>query len=329
MAPMLRALVAALLMALSALPAEAAVAARGAAWTRSQIKRVARLRASAAAPSPLAAATHALGSATFVATYLEINCWLISLGGLTVLVDPILEGPLDFGLPPAVYSASKRVLPRRGLVRALPALDAILISQGLDDHAHDATLGALAAAGCTAPIVAPPSARAALEKHFQPSQVRYLSPGDARVLRGAGGGELRIRATSGALVGPPWQARENGYVLRDESSDFSAYYEPHVEFDAAELRALAPVDVAITPISGQGLPAFELVHGPADAARLVQTLRPRWVLPMANGDIDATGVAAAIVQSVGSPGEFERLLDEAGVGAQVVAVSPGKPLRLE
>ena len=84
---------------------------------------------------------------------------------------------------------------------------------------------------------------------------------------------LQVIATAGALVGPPWQARENGYVVR--SSARSLYVEPHVEFDEAELRRLAPVDAVISPVSGQALPGIELVHGVADALRLVRALRPR------------------------------------------------------
>eukprot|EP00966_Prymnesium_polylepis_P319067 7369319-Prymnesium_polylepis.1 len=54
------------------------------------------------------AAATASGACTL--TYLEINGWLLSTSGVTVLVDPVLEGELDFGIP-GIYSASKRVLP--------------------------------------------------------------------------------------------------------------------------------------------------------------------------------------------------------------------------
>ena len=42
------------------------------------------------------------GAATL--TYLEINGWLLKAGGVTVLIDPILEGNLDFQIPFAVAS---------------------------------------------------------------------------------------------------------------------------------------------------------------------------------------------------------------------------------
>jgi len=198
-----------------------------------------------------------------------------------------------------------------------------------------------------------------------------------------------VTATSGALVGPPWQRRENGrraprcqaatpldryskavarpplrmetrsqsrgpadaadalrltYSLPPPSAALlgagtcsapcrraaapSLYLEPHVEFDEDELRAFAPVDAVITPTRGQALPGFELVHGPAAAVRLVETLRPRLVLPMSNGAIDAAGIAAPLVTPIGAGNEFERLLAEAGVGAEVLEVRPGEPLTI-
>lgn len=133
-------------------------------------------------------------------------------------------------------------------------------------------------------------------------------------------------------MGPPWQARENGYVLR--SSARSLYVEPHVEFNEAELRCLAPVDAVISPISGQALPGLELVRGVTDALRLMRTLQPRWVMPMANGDIDASGVTAALVRPVGTQAEFARqLLREVSTGrvgstTQLVTVAPARPVRL-
>lgn len=252
-------------------------------------------------------------------TYLEINGWLLSTGGVTVLIDPILEGNLDFGIP-AIYSASKRSLPSTGLCESLPPIDCLLITQGLDDHAHERTLKKLAKLDGSVPIVAPPSARGAVERSgFGSSHdnIRYVRPGDdvfvnqrfnGNEIASNDNGNVNIRATTGALVGPPWQARENGYII-SSSKGPSVYIEPHVEYNAKELRREAPVDVVITPISGQGLPVFELVHGPTDALRLVQTLEPKYILPMQNGDVDAQGLASPLVQSVGSADEFRRMLD--------------------
>ena len=280
-----------------------------------------------------AASTHAKTRRPVI-TYLEINCLLLSLGGLNVLIDPLLEGPLDFGLPDSLYTASKRTLPPTGLVEPLLSeVDAVIITQGLDDHAHDRTLQKMASLGFAAPIIAPPSAKGTLLRTFPESQVRWLRPGEQTRLeaqpgRRGDGGAIDVRACSGALVGPPWQARENGYVLRGEDG-FSVYYEPHVEFNERELRRLAPVDAVVTPIVGQKLPGFELVHGPRAALRLVEALRPRIVLPLENGAIDASGVTAALVRQVGDDAEFERLLRQQGLtNMEVRNMPPGEPVEL-
>jgi hypothetical protein len=57
-------------------------------------------------------------------------------------------------------------------------------------------------------------------------------------------------ATSGALVGPPWSQRENGFILREGGGGgggVSVYYEPHCSFDARALQQEPPVDIVISP----------------------------------------------------------------------------------
>ena len=223
----------------------------------------------------------------------------------------------------------------------------MLITQGLDDHAHARTLEALARAGYTAPIIAPPSARALLEEYFPPTQITTLiSEGlgtpwhtveitervDSQVRAGdrftfdsdlIGGATVDVRPTRGARVGPPWSERQNGYVLR--TAAFSVYLEPHVEYDSAELASLSPVDAVITPIVGQALGAMELVHGPKQVVELLRVLRPRYVLPMANGEIDSRGLAAGMISKVGGVNEVEDALPP---GAELISVAIGRPVHL-
>ena len=76
----------------------------------------------ALAAARIAAETATVG--TFTATYLEVNCWLLTLGALTILLDPLLEGPLDFQLPyraaEAIFSASKVDTPFHHAPNPLP-----------------------------------------------------------------------------------------------------------------------------------------------------------------------------------------------------------------
>lgn len=54
------------------------------------------------------------------------------------------------------------------------------------------------------------------------------------------GSAVEIFATSGALLGPPWQAKENGYLIRGKAKQgnkYDLYYEPHCMYDEAELAA--------------------------------------------------------------------------------------------
>jgi L-ascorbate metabolism protein UlaG (beta-lactamase superfamily) len=286
------------------------------------------MSSSATASDPLAAAREAAadaGPAAAALTFLEHNAWLMTLGRTTILVDPLLEGPLDFGLPSIIYSASKRVLPPSGLAGCLPSFDAIVITQGLSDHAHVPTLRALASRGLSCPVIAPPSAAAALEAAGVPASItRLVGHGETVAVGG-----VVITATKGALVGPPWQARENGYVLRaapGQPAFPSVYIEPHAEFDAQELSALAPVDIVITPVVGQFLPAFELVHDGNAALALCLALRPKTVLPMGNGEINAVGCTAGLVRSVGTVQGFGRMLERSGIGAALRRAPPGEPV---
>jgi hypothetical protein len=304
---------------------------------------------------------------------MEINSFLLSIGGVTILIDPLLEGPLDFGIPASLYKGTKRVLPKRGLTEKLPPIDCILLTQGLEDHAHLETLTKLSklySNDSNMPmIIAPPSARSTLIKSgFDQAShhpIQYIQSGEQVIVKSPqsdNSGGVCIVATSGALVGPPWQARENGYILKGLTGTHtgktyssyadaattttttpSIYIEPHVEFQRNELertrQLLGGVNVVITPTSGQSLPAFELVHGTSAALELVDILQPTFVIPMPNGEINAEGTLSKLVRSVGSAEEFCRRLEEqqrkkrgykrtSVTNAQVLNVVPGEDMEI-
>jgi L-ascorbate metabolism protein UlaG (beta-lactamase superfamily) len=272
-------------------------------------------------------------------TYLEINGFVLTANGVTILIDPVLEGPLDFGIP-QFYTGKKKNLSSTDLVESLPPIDCILITQGLDDHAHARTLKKLASDSRFdgVPIVAPPSAKGALEASgmLRASSVRFLRHGERTTVQSRDNGSsplgrIDVRATSGALVGPPWQTRENGYILRPSVSSTtgtaapSIYIEPHVEFQELELRGEAPIDVVITPIVGQRLPILDLVYGPEQAVKLVNVLTPKVVVPMMNANVDESGIASWLVSQNGEERDFFHGLESSkAAGTKIQVLVPGK-----
>jgi|AntAceMinimDraft_11_1070367.scaffolds.fasta_scaffold102787_1 hypothetical protein len=90
-----------------------------------------------------------------------------------------------------------------------------------------------------------------------------------------------IWATAGASVGPPWAAREAGFIVAEQvvglhsggagaaaaaAEGMRVYYEPHCSFDAASVAAAmrlvgGRVDVAITPVRSVDVVGIPLVNG--------------------------------------------------------------------
>lgn len=196
-------------------------------------------------------------------TYLETNTWLLSLGSLNILLDPVLSAPLDFGIP-LLYSGSKvKVDGKQFLKEVSQSIDYVLLSQGLDDHAHTPTLKEIRRTLPGMKYIAPSSALPILQScGIDSSCVTILRPGETTVLAKGTSRAVSITATAGALLGPPWQQKENGYVLRpaDSAATFpSIYYEPHCNYDTEEVAALR-ADYVITPVVAQELPYFTLVR---------------------------------------------------------------------
>lgn len=88
-----------------------------------------------------------------------------------------------------------------------PALPFFVIMQWVDDHTHMPTLERL-------PKHIPIIAQAEAAERIRPlgfKSLTVIKHGETLQLCG---GRLQLTATAGALVGPPWSMRQNGYVLR-------------------------------------------------------------------------------------------------------------------
>lgn len=249
-------------------------------------------------------------------TWLDNNSWLIEMGGQRILLDPWLVGPLTFGNLPWLFQG-KHLHPR-----PIPEqIDLILLSQGLEDHAHPETLQQL---DRTIPVIASPNA-AKVVTALGYSQVTAIGHGEDHSF-----GEVSIRATPGAPIGP--FLTENGYWLTDLASNSTLYYEPH-GFHSPDLEAAAPVDVVITPVINLEIPLLgPLIQGKKTALQLIEWLQPRVIIPTAaGGEVEFGGMLTAVIKEDGSIEELRTALAEKQLSTRVAVPRPGdrfEPMRL-
>lgn len=248
-------------------------------------------------------------------TWLDSNSWLITVGGQRILVDPWLVGDLVFGKQPWLFKGE------HPQPRPLPEdIDLILLSQGLEDHAHPPTLEALDRA---IPVVGSPNAAKVVEG-LGYSQVTSLGHGETFTLNQ----QVTIKAVPGAIVGPTLV--ENGYILRDVATGASLFYEPH-GFHRAEIKQEGPVDVVITPVLDLTLPLVgPIIRGQKGALELVDWLQPQVVLPTADaGEVTYSGVLISWLKVIGSAQSLQAALQANGSSARVLSPTVGQRVALD
>ncbi|OMP06818.1 hypothetical protein COLO4_07879 [Corchorus olitorius] len=263
------------------------------------------------------------GTDVFKLTYLEGNSWVWDVSGVRILVDPILVGNLDFGIP-LLYDAAKKFLKNFKLTD-LPPVDCLLITQSLDDHCHLKTLKPLSEMSPNLRVIATPNAKPLLDPLFK--NVTYLEPGESSEVEAGNGSKVRIEATAGPVLGPPWQRPENGYLVGSPQGQLTLYYEPHCVYNRSFLEKKR-ADIVITPVIKQLLPSFTLVSGQEDAVRLAKLLQAKFIVAMKNGDLDSKGFLASIVKSEGTIASFKELLQKEVPDAQALEPTPGVPLQI-
>ncbi|XP_050374057.1 uncharacterized protein LOC126791625 [Argentina anserina] len=259
----------------------------------------------------------------FKLTYLEGNSWLWEVGGVKLLVDPILVGNLDFGIP-WVYDAAKKFL-KNFQLSDVPEVDCLLITQSLDDHCHLKTLKPLSEKYPTLRVISTPNAKALLDPLF--SNVTYLEPGQNSEIEAINGSRVKVQATAGPVLGPPWQRPENGYLVVSPQGKFTLYYEPHCVYGKSSLENQR-ADIVITPVIKQLLPSFTLVSGQEDAVQVAKLLHARLVVPLRNGELDSKGWLSGIIRTAGTLESFKELLSRELPEAQVLEATPGVPLAI-
>ncbi len=248
-------------------------------------------------------------------TWLDSNSWLIEMGGQRILLDPWLIGSLVFGNLPWLFKGD------RPIKRSIPEnIDLILLSQGLEDHAHPPTLQAL---DRSIPVVASPNA-AKVVQGLGYSNVTVLAHGDTFTFASL----LKIQGTPGSPIGP--MLVENGYLLTDLTSDSTLYYEPH-GYHSPSLKEVAPIDVVITPIINLEIPLLgPIIKGRKSALQVVEWLRPQVIIPTAaGGDVVFEGLLMSVLRAQGNVDEFHALLAQHHLTTKVVAPKPGERFELE
>jgi len=247
-------------------------------------------------------------------TYFGANSWLVELGQQRILIDPWLVGSLVFGNLHWLFKGQRS----RPLDQLPGKIDLIVLSQGLEDHAHPPTLEQL---DKTIPVVGSPSAAKVVED-LGYTQVIPLLPGQIFSLAE----QLEIKTLPGAPIG---LYRENAYLLKDLGSGRTIYYEPH-GFPAAEVKDWAAVDVVITPVVNLELPLVgAIIKGSPTALQLAQWLQPQVILPTATGgDVTYEGLINWLLRTVGSVDELRSQLVQHNLSTQVIEPQIGETIKL-
>lgn len=237
-------------------------------------------------------------------TYYGANTWLMEFDQLRVLVDPWLVGSLIFANMNWLFKGD-----RQQPVESIPEnIDLILLSQGLEDHAHRPTLKQM---DRQLPVIASPNG-AKVAQDLGYTQVTALAPGETTTFQDT----LEIHALSGAPIG---LQVENGYWLKHRPSDTTIYYEPH-GFPPSDLDDLGTVDVAISPIVSLELPVVgAIIQGDKTAIEIAKTLKPQVFLPTAaGGGIEYQGLLNEVLTEVGSGEKFRAKLSRANLSTQLI-----------
>lgn len=248
-------------------------------------------------------------------TYFGANSWLLELGQKRILIDPWLVGSLIFGNLPWLFKGD-----RRQPLDSLPdKIDLILLSQGLEDHAHKPTLEKL---DKTIPVVGSLSAVKVVEQ-LGYTQVTSIIPGQTFTFAN----QIEIRALPGAPIGP--LLIENAYLLKQLDNGTTLYYEPH-GYPPEEIKDYAPVDVVISPVVNLELPlAGSIIKGNTSALQLAQWVKPQVLLPTAaGGDVQYAGLINFLLRTIGGVDELRSQLAQHNLPTQVIDPQPGESVEL-
>lgn len=248
-------------------------------------------------------------------TYLDSNSWLIEIENQRILLDPWLVGKLIFGNLPWLFSGTKNNPP------AIPEnIDLILLSQGLEDHAHTPTLKEL---DHNIPVVASPNASKVVQE-LGYTNVTCLEHGESFTLAN----KVAIKAVPGSPIGPTLV--ENAYILRGLTTQKALYYEPH-GYHSPFLQELAPIDVVVTPITSLKLPLVgAVIKGQQSTLEVCKWLKPQVILSTASGDdVSFEGLLVSLLREEGNIQTFKSLLEKNNLATKAIESKAGETYSLD
>jgi L-ascorbate metabolism protein UlaG (beta-lactamase superfamily) len=248
-------------------------------------------------------------------TYLDSNSWLLEIEEKRILIDPWLVGTLTFGNMDWLfkgYRPQERPIPEN--------IHLIVLSQGLEDHAHPPTLKQL---DRNIPVVASANA-AKVVQQLGYTHITTLAHGATFSLSNI----LEIKATPGSPIGPTLV--ENGYIFKELETGFSVYYEPH-GYHSPSLKDAAPIDVVITPLINLGLPLLgPIIKGRENALEITKLLQPQLILPTAaGGDVNFEGLLVSFLKAEGSVDDFRSLIEKNNLSVRVMEPKSGERFDLQ
>ena len=246
-------------------------------------------------------------------TYIGHATTLLRLDGVTILTDPMLRdwlGPLHRQGPSPDPLLAK-------------AADLVLISHLHRDHLD---LPSLKRIPSSAPLVIPRDA-ARLASKSGAQDIRELGVGEAISV---GGVEVEgVRAVHGrhrdGHRGP--EIAPLGFLLRRAGR--TVYFAGDTDL-FPEMSELGSVDLALLPIWGWGSSVGQGHLDPQRAARAVELIRPRLVVPIHWGTFYPAGLRWLRPEPLTDPArEFTRLVSELETSAEVRVLEPGSETVLD
>lgn len=248
-------------------------------------------------------------------TWFDGNSWLIEIGNKRILLDPWLVGSLIFSNQSWLFKGEKLTqypIPDN--------IDLILLSQGLEDHAHPDTLKQL---NHNIPVLGSPNAAKVCE-NLGYKKVNSLAHGADFTLDE----QVYIKAIPGSPIG--LNLVENGYIIRDLNTGESIYYEPH-GFHSPSLKDEQLIDVIITPLINLNLFLLgSFIKGQKSALEVCKSLKPKFILPTAaGGEVEYHGLLKFILSEEGTINDFRSLLTNNNINnIQVIEQTPGELIKI-